>query len=278
MSEKKVTRGMNLGRLLLWAAVIVSAPRWAGAMLAADVNHIQSGLSAFLNGANTVSGFGMGVLEVVATAYLLDALRGQRPTITVHRKEGNFDKPNWRFYGILAFAIGLLAMTPLVLAPYLVSRMAGEDIATVLTTRTWQYVWAITVVVVPVFVVGGVAFAQQGLVTVGTGGASATPGEIDGKSPEKTGSRRKVSAQLPEVTGPVYRDFRDVPEGEYAFIAGASGAAIVRRYRLDGKDPERTARNWRAAAKERVGERAASQQMALLAEPDKSGIEEHEGG
>jgi hypothetical protein len=241
MADKKTKNktGMDLGRVLLWAAVIVSAPRWAGAMLAADMNHIADGLSAFLNLANTVSGLGMGVLEVIATAYLLDALRQAKPTYTVTRKGIAVERRNWRFYGIAFFVVGLLAMTPLVLAPYLVSRMAGEDVAAVLATRVWQYVWATTVVVVPVFVVGGVAFSQAGLVTVGS---HANPQQVAEAAGELSASRNKLAASKagPQESRMQVRSWKSLPASEKLKVARMSASEVARTYDV----PERTAYDW----------------------------------
>jgi hypothetical protein len=245
---------MDLGRLLLWAAVIVSAPRWAGAMLAADVNHIQDWLSAFLNGANTLSGLGMGILEVVATAYLLDALRKERPTITRFRtilstkntkdhegkeikEKKEIVRANWRFYGILGFVIGLLGITPVVLAPYLVSRMTGQNIEAVLRTLAWQYAWAVTVAVAPVFVVGGVAFAQSGLVSLAS---TSPPAPLLRK--DTAGEGGQVAMRVEEVAGSrgKYRSWKGVPAVERLKVARMSVQEVMGVYGV----PERTAYDW----------------------------------
>lgn len=239
---------MDLGRLLLWSAVGVEAPRWAGAMLAADVSEIAPWLSAGLNVANTFSGVAMGIVVVVATAYLLDALRSTPPTLTRRRKEGVLEKANWRFWGLLVFVIGLLAMTPFVLGPYIVSRMTGETIAQVLEQRFWEYAWAVTVVVAPAFVIGGVAFAQPGLVTVGgsesSRNSSGNEGKVAGNRPEPG----KNTASLAASERPRWRDWRDVPESEYQALAGMKPLKISQTYGV----PERTARNWAARARAAV--------------------------
>lgn len=253
----KSSKGMDLGKVLLWSAVLVEAPRWAGAMLAADVSEIAPWLSAFLNASNTFAGVAMGVLVVVATAYLFDALRGIKPTITYRRKSGDITKANWRWWGMAGFAFGLLALTPFALGPYVVSRMTGETIARVLAERTWQYAWAVTVVVAPAFVIGGVAFAQPGLVRVGSdkwevgSGKSESDrkggeggGKVAGKSPETVKEAVSVAAS----ERPQWRDWRDVPESEYQRIAGLTVERVMQLY---GR-PERTARNWVKNAKKAV--------------------------
>lgn len=267
MTQKtRKTMKIDLGRVLLWSAVLVEAPRFAGAMLAADVNHIEPWLSYALNLLNVVSGVFMGVIIVAATAFLLDAVRRERPTITLRRKAGNVDKANWRFWGMVGFAAGLLVIEPLILAPYIVSRMTGETVAAVLASPGWRYAWAVLVVVAPALVVGGVSFAQPGLVGVGESASqrisqSASQG-AEGDAGDTPG-RRKQAGGSPEGSPggvPVYRSFAEVPSGEWGWIAGAASGEIVGRYRLAGRDPARTARNWRQYAVEKMnGHESASQ-------------------
>jgi MFS family permease len=233
MASKKQT-GMDLGKVLLWSAVLVEAPRWAGAMLAADVSAIPEWLSLTLNIMNTVSGVFMGVVVVVATAYLLDALRQTKPTLAVRRKGETVEVPNWRFRGLMVFVIGLLALTPLVLGPYIVSRMTGDSIATVLSVRFWQYSWAITVVVAPVFVVGGVAFAQPGLVKL-TENEPQVAVQVSETKP-------KVSKEKPEhpVTYGKWKTWRKVPIEEQMKIVRMTMEQVMETYGVE----ERTAYNW----------------------------------
>jgi MFS family permease len=244
MAEKR-RRGMDLGRVLLWSAVIVEAPRWAGAMLAADLKEINSWLSTALNTGNTVSGVAMGLVNVVATAYMLDALRRERPTTTVHRKTGTQDRANWRFYGMLVFVAGLLALTPFVLAPFMVSRMTGETLEAVLGSMPWRYVWATTVVLAPIFVIGGVSFAQPGL--VGFGGAS-TAVRLDDEM-QVSSKVSETNSGKPATYGK-WKTWRKVPEAERLKIAAMTVDEVVATYGTE----ERTAYNWLRDAKAMVGE------------------------
>jgi hypothetical protein len=41
----------------------------------------------------------------------------------------------------------------------------------------------------------------------------------------------------------------DVPESDYGWLADAPAGAIVERYGLSGKDPERMARTWKGYAR-----------------------------
>jgi hypothetical protein len=253
MADKKMRRrGMDLGRVLLWSAVVVEAPRWAGAMLAADLKDVDGWLSSALNTGNTMAGVAMGLVNVIATAYMLDALRHERPVISVRRAVASrrgmgdargtlarptvmVEKANWRFYGLLVFIAGLLALTPFVLAPFMVSRMTGETLATVLRSAQEQYVWAVTVVLAPIFVIGGVSFAQPGLVGMSVQNVAAV----------ETGLP-KVSAQVSEkgdgkpATYGKWKTWRKVPEAERLKIAAMNVGEVVATYGTE----ERTAYNW----------------------------------
>lgn len=151
---------LDYGQILMWSAVVVSAPRWAGAMLAADLSHVTGVVSSVLNIGNVISGLGMGLLEVVAIAYMLDAIRTMKSGSVVK----GISKPNFKFWGVLFFVVGTMIVTPIVLAPYLVSRMVAQDIGTTLSAPIWMYVWAVAVIIAPLFVVGGVAFARPGMI------------------------------------------------------------------------------------------------------------------
>lgn len=241
--KQRTKAGMDLGKALLWSAVLVEAPRWAGAMLAADVSTVPAALSVTLNVLNTISGVFMGVVIVVATAYLLDALRTTHPTVTVRRKNETIDRPNFRFYGLVFFSLGLLALTPFVLGPYIVSRMKGETIAAVLTLTFWQFSWSVAVVVAPAFVVGGVAFAQPGLVKV-----SETEPKVSTPVSEDKPKVQKPKDEKPETFGK-WKHWTKVPKEERVKIAGMTDVRqVVSTYGLS----ERTAYNWMHDAREEL--------------------------
>lgn len=153
---------MNYGRLLLWAAVIVAVPRWAGAFIAADVAEMPAWVSEGLHIASLVSGIGMGILEVVAAAYMLEAWSRLKPYASHNAKSINY---RWKI--LTGFIIGLFVLMPFILAPYVVSRINSSGIGEALGgNNTYIYVWSIAVVLSPAFIVGGVAAASDDLVQV----------------------------------------------------------------------------------------------------------------
>jgi len=154
----------DYGNALLISAIAVGAPRWAGAMLSADVGEVTGLVSNILNVMNVLSGLAMGPLEVFAAAYMLDALRKQKPTTRAKTKSGYRTKINFKWWGVLFFSVGLLILTPAILAPFIMSRMNNTGMVGVLPDSLLQLAWSTFVTIAPLFLVGGVAFAHAGLV------------------------------------------------------------------------------------------------------------------
>ena len=173
-------RATDYGQTIMWAAIIVSAPRWAGAFIAADTTDIPAYVDAGLQTINLLSGFGMGLIEVLGTAYLLSAWGRMKP-----RKTWNAKHIDHRWLILTVFVVGLFLLMPLILAPYMVARMNGTTIAAVMPSW-FEYVWAIAVVVSPAFIIGGVAVAQgSGLTARYQPAKAAGVGSSAGEKPAK---------------------------------------------------------------------------------------------
>lgn len=151
---------IDYGKLLMWSAVIVSMPRWAGAFISADVSEIPHWVNEALHYGNLVSGFGMGLLEVLASAYMLESWGQMKP-----RKTHNAKSLDHRWLVLTVFVAGLFILMPFILAPYVVSRMTAVPIGEAITNPFWRHAWAVAVVLSPAFIVGGVAVASGDLVS-----------------------------------------------------------------------------------------------------------------
>jgi MFS family permease len=150
---------INYGKVLMWSAIIVSMPRWAGAFISADVSDIPNWVNEALHYGNLLAGFGMGFLEVLAAAYMLDAWGKMKPKASWNAK--SYDH-KWKI--LTGFIVGLFVLMPLILAPYIVSRMTAVTIGQALQYSIVQYVWSIAVVLSPAFIVGGVSVASGELI------------------------------------------------------------------------------------------------------------------
>jgi MFS family permease len=181
----------NYGKILMWAAIIVSMPRWAGAFISADVSDIPHWVNEALHYGNLIAGFGMGFLEVLAAAYMLDAWGKMKPKASWNAK--SYDH-KWKI--LTGFIIGLFVLMPLILAPYIVSRMTAVTIGEALKYSFVQYLWSIAVVLSPAFIVGGVSVANGELVE----------NETEKKPKQETKTKpieTKIEKQKRETTKPV---------------------------------------------------------------------------
>lgn len=186
----------------MWAAIVVSAPRWAGAFIAADTHTIPPLVDAGLQYLNLVSGMGMGLIEVLGTAYLLDAWGRMK-----RKKTWNAKQVDQRWLILTVFVAGLFVLMPLILAPYMVARMNGQALAEM--GHGWfEYVWAVAAVLSPAFIVGGVAVARDGLVGSGTAGTPATA--QSGQEPARASTERKKPAKQAYLCQQCEKEFGSV--------------------------------------------------------------------
>lgn len=178
--KRAKTTGRDYGTLLMWSAIFVAMPRWAGAFIAADTQSIPTFVNEVLHYLNLASGVGMGLIEVLGTAYLLDAWGKMKAKRTHNAK--SLDQ---RWVILTGFVAGLFILMPLILAPYMVARMNGETLAQSISVGWFEYAWSIAVVLSPAFIVGGVAVARDGLVGVATE-VSPVSGNVSRKPEEET--------------------------------------------------------------------------------------------
>lgn len=155
----------DYGQLIIWMAVGVGIPRWTGAMFAADGIRFTEQSEGILHALYILfitlyglSGLGMAILEVLAIGYVFDALRVMKP------RTAKSNKINTRWWGSLLFAAALLILMPVILGPHMLAQLTGVDIITFLETRVMQGAWILSVILVPMVIIGGVSFARAGLV------------------------------------------------------------------------------------------------------------------
>jgi hypothetical protein len=159
---KRQKNGRDYGTLLMFSAMLVSIPRWAGAFIAADTLTMPPAIDAALHYLNLFSGIGMGLVEVLGAAYLLDAWGKMKA-----RRTHNAKHLDQRWVILTGFIAGLFILMPLILSPYMVARMNGQPLAAV-APGWFEYIWSAAVVLSPIFIIGGVAVARDGLVGVST--------------------------------------------------------------------------------------------------------------
>jgi hypothetical protein len=182
-----MTQSINrhwLGRVLIISAVFVSVPRYAGAFLVADAGSVEGTFSEILAFANAIGGAFMAPLEVIGAVFMLASLGDIKRKIVYVRNKERMEKWNERWVGVAAFTIALHLLAPIILSPYVVSRVMGVTVEAALQDSfLLVYLWSFAVVVAPILVIGGVEFTGYGLVS---GKAHvATQQEKTKKTPKK---------------------------------------------------------------------------------------------
>ncbi len=158
-------RSLDLSRIIIYAALIVTAARYSGAFLASDLGEVTGTLSEIITGFMVVSGFGMGVLDVVGLGYIADAWKTALPR-TGH-------KPGTRFAILTVFLLSLMISGVGILAPFTVSRVHKASIAVTLPGSE-LYIWAVLVNIAPYLIVSGLMVATSNILTVPASDAPPT--------------------------------------------------------------------------------------------------------
>lgn len=150
-------RSLDLSRFIIYSALVITAARYAGAFLASDLGTVSGVLSEIITGLMVVSGFGMGILDVIGLAYIADSWRLALP------RAGR--KPGLRFMIITGFLLALFISGIGILTPFTVSRVNGSSIALALPGRE-LYVWAVLVNAAPYLIVAGIMVSTSGILTI----------------------------------------------------------------------------------------------------------------
>jgi MFS family permease len=143
--------------LIVWSTVGVMVTRYSGAFVAADVGQVSGWLSSALTIGAVFTGVGMGVLDVVGTAYIADAWRRMMPRSD--RKWSN------RYKVLTVFLLLNAIEAVFILTPYTMSRIHQTGITGILDWG-WSLAWSIVVNIAPLIVVGGVIFANPNVIGI----------------------------------------------------------------------------------------------------------------
>ncbi len=230
-------KGHDYSTLIIWASALVGMIRYAAAFLAADLGMIEGALSELVTFLLGVSGFFMGILGTLGTAYIFDGWRQKMPA------SGN--KWSNKFKALTAIVMMALFTEILILVPFTMSRVLHISVANVLDGGVWW--WSTAVVVMPFLLIGGVSLGNQ-VVTVEGGNLAE--------------SFRKVSDSASELGGKFPNDWRKVrkllSDDEVAWIATAKTGDISYRF----GQTEKTARNWRKYGQKEVSVTTTSGEVA----------------
>jgi len=128
------------------AAVLTAAPRWAGALMAADGVPVPESWQVYWRLGAFILSLGMAAVEGFAISFVFNAWRNQRD------KKSDL---------LLWLAIIMLVDFGLILAPYIVANVSGQTIAGVLAETWLLWLWSAAVAASTGLVVGSVGYAQR---------------------------------------------------------------------------------------------------------------------
>lgn len=204
-------KSLDLSRLIIYSALIVTAARYAGAFLASDLGEVTGFLSDGITFFMVVSGIGMGVLDVIGVAYIADSWRGSLP------RSGR--KPGARFFILTGFLVSLMLSGVGILAPFTVARVNRVSIGIALPGGE-LYFWAVLVNIAPYLIVSGVMIATSHILAVP---------ESDPVAP---------AALAADAAGPARTTVIDARTTEICNVCGAEYRSKAAHYRW--KHPEMT--------------------------------------
>lgn len=211
-------KSLDLSRFIIYAALVITAARYAGAFLASDLGTVTGVLSEIITGFMVVSGIGMGVLDVIGLGYIADSWRSALP------RAGR--KPGLRFIIITGFLLALFISGIGILTPFTVSRVNGSSIALALPGRE-LYFWAVLVNAAPYLIVAGIMVSTSGILTIDTAGDAA-----DMRASESHNTRiEKPALERCALCGETYRS-------KAAHIRWRHPEAIAARVKSNGNIKE----------------------------------------
>jgi hypothetical protein len=223
----KKQKGVDYSQVIIWSSALVGMIRYAAAFLASDMGTITGLLSEVVTFLLGVSGFFMGILGTLGTAYLYDGWRRKIPAVGV----------SWsnKFKMLTGFVFAALMAEVLILVPFTMSRVLHVSVADVLQGGVWW--WSTAVVVMPILLIGGVSLGNQ-VVNVGDGNLPETYRKLS-----ETGSE-----QGDKLPGNWRKVRKTLTEDQVRNIAIDQTRNIAFNFKID----ERTARNWRKYAQEEI--------------------------
>jgi len=198
----------NTARLILWLAALVNIPRYAGAFIYADLSKTPIWLSDGLNYANMIGGVAMGIIEAISIAFIMDGLR----QTSMWSAKGLFGI-NWKWFTNLFFGVGMMSIAVIILVPFMMARMNGEQMNKILLTPLEQGGWNLFVVLAPIFIIAGASFSQSDFV------------HSNKDEPKSKGSESQA-----QVTSDLPKDWRKMTKDHKRKLAG-----MLRKNVPDGK-------------------------------------------
>lgn len=222
-------KAKNWANWLIFATVIMSVVRYSAAFAASDMGQITGAGSDLVTFLVALTGIGMGVLDTAGGGFLFSGWSRNFP------RNGSAWTLKFKVLTVCVFSLILSGM--IILVPFTMSRLAHESILDTLGGKAniWAWVWSAMVNFIPYVIIAGVF----------TGNRMVEQMDV----PE---SYRKDSGTQDDRSGNVPADWRKIrptlTDEDITNLAYASTEDIMKAFHCS----ERTARNYRAHAREEI--------------------------
>lgn len=221
-----------VGRLI-WATIIVTVVRYSAAFMASDLGMITGWLSDVVTFFLTLTGFGMGILDVLGGGLLFNGLRKVMP------RTG--DKPSIKFKILSLCVVLLVGSGMIILVPFTMSRLAHESVLDALGGKfsVWAWVWSSMVNLIPYILIFGVF----------TGNRLVEELETSEKVPPKVPTEPESSEKVPQD----WRKVRPLLTADDLSNLARLTPDGMRSYSAQTGYTYKTISNWRSRAREELG-------------------------
>jgi hypothetical protein len=223
--------------LLIFSTIVVTVVRYSAAFMASDLGQITGVLSNLVTFFLTLTGFGMGILDVLGGGLLFNGLRKVMP------KSGQ--NPSYKFKVLLWCVITLVVSGLIILVPFTMSRLAHESILDSLGGKTiMAWVWSTMVNLIPYVLIFGVFTGNKMIEDLEE--------ETSRKFQESSKSGEEGSKKVPEDKLD-WRKVRPTLSQEQLLELANFSVEQIKLYSKQTGYTYKTISNWRSRAREELG-------------------------
>ena len=220
---------------LISATIIVTVVRYSAAFMASDLGQITGTLSEVVTFFLTLTGFGMGILDVLGGGLLFNGLRRVMP------KSGQ--APSYKYKVLLTCVITLVVSGLIILVPFTMSRLAHESILDSLGGKSiMAWVWSTMVNLIPYVLIFGVFTGNKMIEDLEV--------ETSGKFQESSKKDDESSKKVPKED---WRKIRPKLTPEQLLEIANLSKEQMEVYSRNTGYTYKTISNWRKSAREELG-------------------------
>jgi uncharacterized membrane protein len=205
---ERVKREWDEADYIKVGAVLTAAPRWVGALLAAEGFILPVEWHVWWVPLSAVLSATMAFVEGWAFSYVFEAWRNQ--------KDSKSDK-------LLVMAIISASIFVVVLAPYIAAQVKGVSLAKMLYTDLWLYVWSFAVGMSTIAIVASVGYAQKQTASDGKQVRTKPQETANQEQAPQVAAQAPANADLTETQKAILNILQDNQTASNQYVAGQIG-------------------------------------------------------